>query len=118
MACIRFTDGSRKFVPEPIGVRLWRCLHGLAAATEDQRDYLARVRTVYLNWRTAPDEYIRRNLPDIVEAVTKGWVVDSDGRPLRPSTQEEYAFAAKWGLWVNGHPSALVTDPRLQTQLV
>jgi hypothetical protein len=118
MAIIWFKDGKRKIVSNEVGSKLWLCMHGYVEPDERQKAYIATVRSVHLDWRSAPDPYIRQNLPDIVDMVIQQWTADSSGRPVKPNSHEDYRFAVKWGLWVNNHPSALVSEPRTQMQLV
>jgi hypothetical protein len=114
MAYIRYADGSQEFKPETEAEKLWRILDGQAKPmNEAQRRYCESVRRnvkkVVLNFHTAPEDYIRKNLQKILPQIVANWVVDRRGKPLRPANAEQWAFAKKYGLWKGHRPSALVT---------
>lgn len=118
MAVVKLKTGQRKFVPEEAGVSMWLCKHGFEVPDPEQQRYLEQVSDIVLNWRYAPDEYIRRNLLRIIPQVVADWFVDPNGRPVRPARREDYIFAEKWGLWAKNKPTALVIDAQEQMQLV
>lgn len=122
MAYILHTDGTREVRSEAEAEKLWLIKVGRARPTnEAQEKYVKLIRStikkVKLNWRTAPDEYIRANFDEVIEAALQNWSVDRSGNPLRPQTDWDLAFAIKWGLWYRNKPTALVTGAG-QLQLV
>lgn len=125
MAYILHIDGTREVRSEAEAEKLWLIKVGRAKpVTPAQIQYVRFIRKnivkVRLNYRTAPDEYVRAYLPEIIEQVVSYWTVDRRGRPLRPGTPEDMAFAVKWGLYRRGKPTGLVTQkgkPQIALQL-
>ena len=113
MAVVRFTDNSKKLIPEDKAIVLWLCLTGEKIPTPEQRKYCQKVKTVTLNWRTAPDSYISKNLPTVIPQALNDWSVDLKGRPIKPSNKWSMEFARKWGLWKGNRPSVLVHSKQM-----
>lgn len=117
MAFVLHTDGTREWRSEAEAEKLWLIKVGRAnPQNEAQKRYVRFIRKsikrVILNYRTAPEEYVRAYLPEIAERAVAQWIVDRRGRPVRPATDEDMAFAIKYGLWrggKRGRPTALVT---------
>lgn len=122
MAYILHTDGTREVRSEAEAEKLWLIKVGRARpTTKAQEKYVELIRQtvtkVKLNYRTAPDDYIRANFDEVMENALRDWVVDRRGNPTRPQSDFDLAFAIKWGLWYRGKPTALVTG-KGQLQLV
>lgn len=122
MAYILHIDGTRELRSEAEAEKLWLIKVGRARpATPAQENYIklirSTIRKVKLNYRTAPDEYIRANFDEVIEEALKSWSVDRRGNPTRPQTDWDLAFAIKWGLWYRNKPTALITG-KGQLQLV
>ncbi len=122
MALILHTDGTREVRSEAEAEKLWLIKVGRARPTNVAQERYVRlirstIRKVKLNYHTAPDEYIRANFDEIMEEALRDWIVDRRGRPSRPQTSWDLAFAIKWGLWYRNKPTALVTG-KGQLQLV
>jgi len=118
MALITHTDGSREFKAEDEAVKLWRILDGQAKPMNDsQKRYCDQVRhdvkRVVLNYRTAPEDYVRKNLHKLLPQILADWVVDAHGRPMRPANAWQWAFAKKYGLWKGHRPSQIVAGGQM-----
>lgn len=118
MAYIKFKTGLRQLVPDDKAVSIWLAKYGFLDVDPEQKHFIDCVSTIHIDYRHAPDEYIRRNLNEIIPRVLMSWRVDASGRPACPCTREDYIFAEKWGLWAKGKPTALVIDPEQQLSLV
>lgn len=114
MALIQFKTGKRKQLPTATAVQIWRCMVGLDKPDPKQVSFCAAVKSVSLNWRDAPDEYIAENLHHIIPLALAEWRVDRAGNPIRPVTAHAWAFAKRWGLWVNGKPAPEIMKPSYQ----
>lgn len=111
MAFIRYKAGTRRLIPEKLGLSVWLVLHGYQEpADEKQSDFVAAVEEVVLNWHSAPDEYIKHNFADVAEKMIGEWRVDLFGRPSRPDYGPDLRLAEKWGLWARGKPTALAAE--------
>lgn len=113
MALIIYTNGDKAFKPDVEAVKLWRILDGQAKPeNEAQRRYIAHVRrtvkSVSLDYRTAPEDYIRKNLHKLLPKILSEWVVNQHGEPLKPADAQQWTFAKKFGLWRGNKPSAIV----------
>ena len=108
MAIIRFTNGKEEGVTPEVGASVWEVLSGEKEATKDQENFMLRVKNVHLNWRNAPDSYIKKRFELILQMALSDWSVDRNGRPKKPGSEFAWQFAKRWGLWENGAPSAIV----------
>lgn len=104
-------SGKKVTISPDRGLKLWEGVCSPEKLDDQQADYLAGVRSIYLNWRTAPDDYIRENLATIIPLALNEWSLDAKGRPLRPATDFAWRFARRWGLWDIGGPTMLVLSP-------
>jgi hypothetical protein len=114
MALLIRKDGTKELHTKPEDeARLYKVWQVLAGRAVPDSPELARfcdgVQKVILNWRTAPEEYVRARLNEIVPQVIASWVVDRNGNPLRPATKQQYEFARKYGLVKGYKPTNLVT---------
>lgn len=109
MAHVIYKDGKRTALSVEQGVKLWKALRSPTGLTDEQLDRLANIKAVYLNWHTAPDDYIRENLSAIIPLALNDWYVNSQGKPTKPQSDEAWRFAKKWGLWQFGRPTLLVS---------
>lgn len=111
MAYIKYLDGTARNITAAQGIALWKALHDPTGLDEAQLNRLAKIQSLYLNWRqiSTPDAYIKENLDYIIPMALSEWKVDaSTGKPTKPDTQDAWAFAKRWGLWEHGQPSILV----------
>lgn len=118
MAFITYIDGRREFKAEDEAVKLWRILDGQAAPmNEAQERYVKSIRRnikkVVLDYRNAPEDYIRKNLHKLLPYILSDWVVDRTGKPLRPGNSAQWSFAKKYGLWKGHKPSPVVTGGQM-----
>lgn len=114
MALLIHTDGSKELCIKPADearlFKVWQVKVGHAIPDSPQlAKYAEGIKKVVLNWRTAPEEYVRYHLNDIVPIAVADWVVAPDGTPLRPSTPSGWDFAKKYGLMKGYSPTNLVT---------
>lgn len=93
------------------GVFLWKSLKQIETITDEALlNKLAGIKRVFLNWHTAPDDYINEHLDAIIPMALNDWMVDrKTGRPTRPQSKNARDFADKFGLTVYGVPTSLVT---------
>ena len=84
MALIIYTDGSKKLCNKPGDearlFKVWQVITGRTAADSPELERFSKsVKQVILNWRTAPEQYVRANLAHIIPQATTEWVVDGAG---------------------------------------
>lgn len=108
MAYIEFRSGRKQNISAEQGIRLWEALCAPELADDKQLAYMKTVKTLWLNWHVAPDDYIQANLDWIIPMALNEWIVDVHGKPTKPQTTEAWDFAKKWGLWLSG-PTMLAT---------
>lgn len=116
MAILYKLDGSKQFVSKEQGIKIWRGLHEPDNLDQQQLEYLGTIKRLFLNWRDAPEDYIEANLSSIIPLALNEWRVDKHGRPLKPATEFAWKFSKRWGLWNQGQPTVLVTNPTAITQ--
>lgn len=121
MAYVQYKNGKKALIGERQAILWWRIITGRCETnTDKEKAYADKVKSevqrVVINWTTAPEDYIRANLPNIIPFAVSLWVVDEKGRPLKPSTSRDWDFAKKYGLWRGGKPSTLIDNP--QTSLL
>lgn len=113
MAYVEYMSGKKQNISAEQGSRLWEALCAPELADDKQLAYMKSVKTLWLNWHTAPDDYIAANLEWIIPMAVNEWIVDSKGKPTKPQTTEAWDFAKKWGLYASGitflatHPAAV-----------
>ncbi|KNX50289.1 hypothetical protein, partial [Listeria monocytogenes] len=59
-------------------------------ADDKQIAYMQTVKTLWLNWHSAPDDYIQANLSWIIPMALNDWIVDIHGKPTKPQTTEAW----------------------------
>lgn len=74
---------------------------------DKQADYIATVKSVYLPWREAPDDYIANNASHIIPMILGSWMVNRNGIPTRPDSKNSWDHAHKLRLWEHGGPSVV-----------
>jgi hypothetical protein len=114
MALLIFTDGSRKICNKPDDearlFKVWQVKTGREIPDSPQlAQYCEGVKKVILNWHTAPEEYVRAHINDLLPQILADWVVGRDGVPLRPGSAWGWEFAKKYGLMKGYTPTNLVT---------
>lgn len=107
MALLILKDGKRQIFSKPDDearlFKIWQVKVGNAVPDSPElARYAESVSKVILNWKTAPEEYVRHHLNVIVPQAVAEWIVDSKGHPIRPSTHWGWEFARKYGL-MRGH---------------
>lgn len=90
------------------GAKLWEGLCDPSNLDDKQLDYLKSIKSIYLNWRNAPDSYIEEHLDKIIPQALSEWSVDARGKTLKPATEHAWTFARKWALWDKG-PTYLIS---------
>lgn len=108
MAYLELRNGTKKHISREQGEKLWNGLQDPESIDETQQKFLGTIKAIYLNWRHAPDSYIKENLDDIIPMALNEWSVDKRGHITRPSTPFAWQFAKRWGLWEFGRPTSLV----------
>lgn len=107
MAYLVLKTGKKMAITREHGEFLWKSLHDPSGLDEEQLDKLANVQEIYLNWRNAPDEYIRENLGGIIPMALNDWSVTGHGKLIKPQSNFAWQFARRWGLWENGQVTNL-----------
>jgi hypothetical protein len=112
MAKIRFVDGGERNLKPDVALSVWEVLSGRQEPTSDQEKYVAQISKIYLNYHTAPDDYIKERFDIIVQLHFADWMIhrcDSpycprNGTLTRPDPARQIAveFARKWGLIHHG----------------
>lgn len=107
MAVIHLTTGESQVIPPDKAQQIWQVLEGELTPTKQQQAYCQKVRSINLNWRTAPDSYIKEHLDVIIDMALMDWAIDRQGYLTEPDERDvhAWAFAKKWGLWHKGKPS-------------
>jgi hypothetical protein len=118
MALLIYTDGSKSLHNKPGDeerlFKVWQVITGRKIPdSHELTRFSLSVKQVILNWRTAPEEYVRAHLQHIIPQAVAEWVVDGAGTPLRPSTPWGYEFARKYGLYRGNKPTNLVTKRQI-----
>lgn len=101
MAIIRKTNGTDITVSAEQGSRYWLVLNNKSVGTEEEQDFCSDIKHIYLNWRKAPDEYIRDNFTNFREKARDEWYVDNQGIPTRPQYDADWEIAKRWKLFNN-----------------
>lgn len=109
MAYLITTDGKKLCISTKVGLFLWISLLNPDNIDSETTTKLQKISDIYLNWRTAPDDYIQNKLESIIPIALLDWFVDRHGIPTKPQSDHAWTFAKRWGLWENGAPSYLVT---------
>lgn len=84
--------------------QVWQVMNGVIEGTEAQQDFCALVAVVKLNWREAPDDYIKHYQDAIMTMEVMQWMRDRQGDYTRPdlARPSDKVFAKKWRLTQNG----------------
>lgn len=119
MAIIHRTDGKHEVVDPEIGAAIWKVLNGEIEPSPEQAKYCETVEKIDLNWRKAPDSYIKAHFDTIIPMALSDWMLEVreadghkivTGRVSRPQPGDDFAwnFAKRWGLWYEGKKTELV----------
>jgi hypothetical protein len=85
------------------GLKVWNILQGTAEPEDEkQAMYCNKVVKIYLNWREAPDDYVRQHLHAIIPLALNEWRVDEQRVPVKPATEFAWDFARRHELWAHG----------------
>lgn len=80
MAYIVYVDKTTKTVPHEIGVAIWEALQHPENQSDSMLDRLARIKSIYLNRKKAPQSYLDYHR-DILNAM------DNNSKPIiKPAT--------------------------------
>ena len=99
MAVVRLLNGKDDTVSAEVGAELWLVLNGYKDGTPEQQEYCSKVKTIYLNWRKAPDEWIKDNWDLFRSKARDEWYIDNNCRPTRPQYDADKDLALKWKLF-------------------
>lgn len=108
MAIVKYLDEKDEVITAEVGAMIWKVLNGELEPDEEQQAFVEKVKTVHLNFRNAPDSYIKARLPMIIPTVLQEWMVDANGNPTKPESEFAWTFSRRWGLWEHGAPTSLV----------
>jgi hypothetical protein len=98
MAYIIKNDNTTATTSAELGATYWTILHGYKEGTPEQEEYCSKIKKIYLNWRKAPDEWIKDNFDKLKEKAKNEWYVDNQGIPTRPQYKKDWDLKNKWGL--------------------
>lgn len=101
MAIVILTTGKQQDMKADKAYAIWRVLHGFDEPTDVQAAFCEKVRGVYLDWRTAPDDYVQHNRSVYQELSLADWTRDRAGNYTRPDPRHR-PMAERLGLWENG----------------
>ncbi len=90
------------------GRELWEVLQGRGKPDAKQVAFADRVRSIHLNWRNAPDDYITINWHRVLPYALRDWEVYKTGKLARPCDEFTLQFCLKWGLYADGAPTSKV----------
>lgn len=76
MAVIKFISGKRLEISGDAALKLWEVLNAEREPTEKEGEYCGRIESLYMNWRTAPDSYLRANKRAVSRICKSEWMVD------------------------------------------
>lgn len=103
MAVVIFQDGEKRELAPAIALKIWEVLTGVSEPSgEQQIAFCNRVKRLYLNWRTAPEAYIRDHWETIVPLMLSGWRVNRQGQPIMPDSESDWTLSRAWGLYEHG----------------
>lgn len=119
MALLILDNGSKQVISAEQGRTIWGVLSGKIKPTPEQEKYCLKVKKVFLNWRNAPDSYIKQYFEIMVDLATLGWMADKEGNITQPEPADAPAwnFAKRWGLWENGNPTVLIVQRNQRRQM-
>lgn len=98
MAYIIFNNNTTATIPAEKANEMWLVLNGYKEGTEEQQEFCTRVKSIHLNWRKAPDEWIKDNYDKFKEKAKDEWYVDNQGNPTRPQHNEDWERIKKHGI--------------------
>lgn len=75
MALVILNNDKKIQMAPDSAVALWNVLTGKTEGNEQQQKFALTVKKVYLNWRTAPDDYLIKNREILVPIVKNEWMV-------------------------------------------
>lgn len=104
MAILKLSNGKDKTISLEQSHEIWSILNGEKEPTKEQEEYCSNIDKIYLNWRKAPDSYIRDRFDIIAGMHMAEWAVDNQGTTVRPENYispdgkyRVWVFARKWG---------------------
>ena len=104
MAVIRKVNGKDETVKAEQGSQYWLVLNNKVDGTPEEEAYCSEIKHIFLNWRKAPDQYIRDNFTKYREKARDDWYVDHQGKPTRPQFNSDWTLAKKWNLFSAHQP--------------
>jgi hypothetical protein len=113
MAVIRYhTAKEDENVPAEKGIRYWQLMTGEVDGTEAEMVLCGEIKDISLNWRNAPDSYIKARKHVIFPMVLMAWMCDANGVPTRPDPSNSFAvgFAHKWEMLLYGKIAPSMRD--------
>jgi hypothetical protein len=106
MAYLVMKSGKKRNISRRKGLNLWQAITHPAEASDRQAEYIKQMQHLFLDWTTAPDDYIKLNRDRLIPLILKDWAVDRRGRPVRPGSAWAWEFAKKHEFWAFGEPVA------------
>lgn len=98
MAYLILNNGKTASLPADKGADIWLVLNGYEEGTEAQQEYCTKIKSIHLNWRNAPEEWIRDNLETYIEKAKDEWYVNRQGKPTRPQYTSDWNIKKKWNI--------------------
>lgn len=109
MAFLVFADGKSKTVSAEQGKRAWDLLCGHDEPEEKEVRYLNNIKRVFLNWRTAPDEYLlQQDKTNLAQALLNEWMWKKETGYLTRPEPDDHAnrrVSELLGLLENDNPT-------------
>ncbi len=113
MAVVVLNGNRKEQVKHEIGLAIWAILNGEAEPDDEkQLNYCNQVVDVYLDWRNAPDSYIKHCFEAVVDMALGSWMCNERGEVTLPEPYDQWSidFANKWGLLYKGMATQIVRD--------
>lgn len=88
MAYVILNDERKTQIDREKALGMWRVLNEQEDGTEEQVEFVNNIKTIYLNWRYAPDDYLLRYRKLIEPIVKSEWSCNRYGTPTRPQVDD------------------------------
>lgn len=98
MAYIILNNNKAITVDADKATRMWLVLNGYEEGDEAQQEFCSKVKSIHLNWRNAPDEWIKDNFDRYKQCCKDYWYVDNQGKPTRPQYNADWEIKRRWNI--------------------
>jgi hypothetical protein len=109
VATLLLENNKKQDIAHDKALDIWNVLTGKTEGTEAQQAYCLKIKKLYLDWHTAPDDYLIKHQDIIREFVLNEWMTTLQGVITRPepAAENNRRIAKVVGLFDLGQPTAL-----------